>query len=189
MSAGVMERRRTGWDVLLGMVLVLAGLAVLGHAVLATAVSVFFLGWTAVFAGIVALVSALLRIRKGGFWIGALSGGLLLVLGLVMLRNPLVAAVTLTLVAGSLFLVGGVVRLVAAGGAPEHRWVLVLSGVVSVALGMLVLLNPLEASLMLLGVLLGVEAISDGVALMVLGRLRAPRSDVRAGAAVAGAPA
>lgn len=172
MASYVVERRRTGWDVVLGLVLVVAGVVVLGHAVLATAVSVLFLGWTALFAGAVALVSALFRIRKGGFWVGALSGALLLVLGLVILRNPLVAAVTLTLVAGSLFLVGGVVRLVAAGGSPEYRWPLILSGVVSVGMGAFVLLNPVESSLLLLGVLMGVEAISDGIAMMLLGRPR-----------------
>ncbi|MBC7291907.1 MAG: DUF308 domain-containing protein [Actinotalea sp.] len=172
MTAVVVERRRTGWDVVLGLVLVIGGVAVLGHVALATAVSVLFLGWTAVIAGITALVSAVVRIRQGGFWVGALTGALLLVLGVVMLRNPLVAAVSLTLVAGSLFLVGGVVRLVAAAGSREYRWALVLSGLVSVGLGLLVLLNPVEASLTLLGILLGIEAISDGVAMMLLGRPR-----------------
>lgn len=175
MSGLVVERRRTGWDVVLGALVTIAGIVVLSHAVVATAVSVFLLGWMALFGGLVALVSAFFRLRQGGFWVSALSGALLAVLGLVILRNPLVAVVSLTLVAGSLFLVGGVVRLVAAAGADEQRIALVLSGVVSTALGMLVLLNLAEASLTLLGVLVGVEALTDGVAMMIMGRPRVRR--------------
>jgi short repeat uncharacterized protein DUF308 len=105
MSEVVVERRRTGWDIVFGVLLVVAGLIILGDVVVATIVSVLFLGWLALFSGIIALVAALFRIGKGGFWSTALSGGLLAVLGLMFLRHTGVAALTLTLLAGSLFLV------------------------------------------------------------------------------------
>ena len=167
-----MERSRSGWDIVWGVLLIVAGIAILAHAVAATVVSVYFLGWLALISGIVALVAGLFRIGKGGFWPAIISGALLLVLGIVMLRNPLVAAATLTLLAGTLFLMGGVIRLVAAFQIDQNRGIMVFSGLVSVALGLIVLLNAEQSTLLLLGTLLGVQALMDGITLLVLGRWR-----------------
>jgi uncharacterized membrane protein HdeD (DUF308 family) len=171
MTESLLERSRSGWDIALGALLVLGGLVILGHAVLATAVSVLFLGWTLLLFGVVGLLGSLFRIGKGGFWASALTGGLLAVLGLVFLRNPGAAAVTLTLVAGSMFLVGGITRLAASATQPEFRVALVVSGVVSTALGLIVLFHLFTASFLLLGVLLGVETLMDGIAIMLMGRV------------------
>jgi membrane protein HdeD len=167
-----LERSRSGWDVVFGILLVVAGVVVLGNAVVATALSVFFFGWLAVISGVVGLVAGLFRIGKGGFWPAVISGALLLVLGIVILRNPLVSVVTLTLLAGTLFLMGGVIRLVAAFQTDQNRWIMVFSGLVSLALGLLVVFNLFEASLQLLGILIGVQAVVDGLTLLVLGRWR-----------------
>ena len=170
MSESFLERRRTGWDVALGALLAVVGLVLLGHAAFATAVSVLFLGWMLFGGGIVTLIASLFRIGKEGFWSTALSGGLLAVLGLVILRNPEATAVTLTLIAGALFLVSGIVRLVVGVETPEHRVPLIFAGVISTALGLLVLFNLFEASFVLLGVLLGVQALVDGITMMLIGR-------------------
>src|SRR5450759_2193156 len=71
---------------------------------LMTVVSVRFLGWAALIVGIAELLSALFRLRAGHFWSTALGGALLAVLGVLILRNTLAAALTLTLAAGALFL-------------------------------------------------------------------------------------
>ena len=167
-----MERSRSGWDIVLGILLVIAGVVILGYAVVATTFSVFFIGWMAVIGGIVALVAGLFRIGKGGFWPAVISGALLLVLGIVILRNPAESAVTLTLIAGTLFFMGGVIRLVAAFQIDQNRGLMIFSGIVSLGLGLIVLFNLAEASYLLLGVLLGVQAIVDGITLLVLGRWR-----------------
>lgn len=181
MGATIVERRRTGLDAVLGLALVVSGLFVLGNVVLATAVSVLLLGWTALLSGLVLAVGALLRIRSGGFWSAALGGAVLAVLGLFILRNPLVGAVSLTLVAGSLFLAGGLTRIVAAVQMPGARLVLVVSGLVSVGLGLFVLLNLVTATFSLLGVLLGVQTVLEGLTLLVAGRPRiVPAAERRA---------
>ena len=172
MSDYRLQRKRTFWDLVLGVLLVIAGLFILGHAVLATVVSVLFLGWLALSAGVIALVAAVFRIGRDGFWPLVVSGGLLAVLGLVVLRNPDVTAVTLTLVAGALFLTGGLSRLVGAFQNDQYRWVLLVSGAVSVLLGLSVLFNVFEATFTLLGVLLGVQTLLDGFTLLLIGRVR-----------------
>lgn len=172
MTQVTLVRRRSGWDIFFGIVLVVLGFVVLGDVVVATAVSVFFLGWTALISGIVLLVASLFRIKSGGFWSALLGGALLAVLGVVILRNPGVAVVTLTLLAGSLFLVGGVVRIFGAFQYPHGRWILILSGIISVGLGLIVLFNLWEASFVLLGILLGVQTVIEGITLAVVGRVR-----------------
>ena len=102
-------------------------------------------------------MATLFRIGKEGFWTGAVGGGLMTVLGLVFLRHTSAAAVTLTLVAGSLFLVSGLARLVLAVHVPEARVPLILTGAVATLLGLVVLFNLFTASLTLLGLLLGFD--------------------------------
>lgn len=166
------ERSRSGWDIAWGLLLVVAGIVVLAHAVVATVVSVLFLGWLAVIGGVVGLVAGLFRIGKGGFWPAIISGSLLLVLGVVVLRNPGASAVTLTLLAGTLFLMGGVIRIIAGFQIDQNRGIMIFSGIVSLVLGAIVVFNLFEASFVLLGVLLGVQAITDGITMLVLGRWR-----------------
>jgi uncharacterized membrane protein HdeD (DUF308 family) len=164
------QLRRTGWDVVLGALLAIAGLVVIGHAAIATTVSVLFIGWMLIIAGVLGLVAALFRIGKGGFWSAALGGGLLTALGLVIVNNKEATALTLTLIAGTLFLVSGVVRLMAAAQEPEYRVPLILAGVASTVLGLIVLFNLFDASFVLVGVLIGVQLIVDGMTVMLIGR-------------------
>lgn len=172
MSTVEYEQRRTGWDIAFGALLLVGGFVILGNAVVATAVSVYFIGWMALISGVVLLIGSLFRIRSGGFWSAALGGALLLVLGLFVVRNPLAGAASLTLLAGSLFLAGGLVRIVVAFQQDEARWLLILSGAISLALGLYVLFNLGAATLALLGVLLGVQTVVEGLTLMIVGRLR-----------------
>lgn len=172
MSEVLVERTRTGWDVAIGAVLLLLGVVLLGHAVLATTVSVLFIGWLLVAAGVLGLVAALFRIGRPGFWSAALGGGVLTVLGIVVLNNTQATAITLTLLAGTMFLVSGAMRVAESFQEPDYRWALLLGGIVSLVLGLLVLFNLFEASLVLLGVLLAVQLLVDGVMLMVIGRWR-----------------
>jgi uncharacterized membrane protein HdeD (DUF308 family) len=58
-------------------------------------------------------------------------------------------------------------------GAP--RAAMVLSGVVGIVLGLMVLFNLFEATLTLLGILLGVQALTDGIMLLLFGRLQVGR--------------
>jgi uncharacterized membrane protein HdeD (DUF308 family) len=164
--------KRTGWDVALGVVLVVAGALVLGDVVIASVVSVLFLGWTLLLSGVVMVVLALFRIGKGDFWIGMLSGAISLVVGLVFVRNPGVTLLALSLAAGALLIAGGITRAILALQEPKHRTALLVSGVVSVVLGLMILNRWPESALWLLGTLLGIQLVVDGLILTVLGRPR-----------------
>ena len=171
-STPALAVRRTGWDVLLGLLLIVVGVVVLGDVVLASVQSVLFVGWTMLLGGAAAVVMALLRIGRGGFWIGLVSGALSFVTGLVFVRNPGVTLLALLLVTGALLLLGGLIRIVVSFSEPEHRLVLLISGVVGVVLGVMLLNRWPESALWLLGTLLGIQLLVDGLLLLLFGRLR-----------------
>jgi uncharacterized membrane protein HdeD (DUF308 family) len=163
---------RTWWDVVLGGILVGTGVVVLGDVVVATAVSVLFLGWTLVIGGVIAIVMSLFLIRRGGFWVGMLGGVLALVAGVVFVRRPGAALLALSLAIGAVMLVIGITRLVAAVQHREARLALVLSGILSIVLGLLILNRWPNSALWLVGTLLGIQLIVDGMVLILVGRLR-----------------
>ena len=169
-------RRRTGWDVVLGILLVIGSFVVLGDVVLATVVSLFLIGWTAIGGGVVLSVAAFARIGRGGFWPTLVGGLALLAVGALFLANPKVGAMSLTLFVGAMFFAAGTTRLALVFSSRGHRWLWALSGIASIAIGIWVLVNPAVATLTLLGTLLGIEMLVEGVTLLVAGRLH-----VRAG--------
>jgi membrane protein HdeD len=183
-----LERRRTGGDVAVGVLLVIAGVVLLGNVVFATVASVLLIGWTALISGLVLVVGSLLRIRSGGSWAVALGGVVLAVLGLFILRNTAIGALTLTLLAGCVFLSTGLVRIVGGVVVPEARVVLVVSGAISVVLGLWILLDLTTATLTLLGTLLAIQTLLEGITLVAVGRVRPAPAGAAPPAGTTGVP-
>jgi uncharacterized membrane protein HdeD (DUF308 family) len=166
------ERRRTGWDIVFGVLSIIAGIFALGHVALASAISVLFLGWTILLGGVALAISALVGWKDPGRRWDLAFGGLLFLLGLGFVRNPGVGLLTLTLLAGSLLLVGGLVRIVAAFQPGAPRALLLLSGGVTLLLGFMVLNQWPVSALWFLGTVLGIELILDGITTTISGRPR-----------------
>ena len=93
-------------------------------------------------------------------------------MGLFILRNPVVGALALTLAAGMAFFAAGLTRMVWAFRESEGKVVLFISGLVSLGLGFYVLFNLGTATLMLLGTLLAVQTLLEGLTLIAVGRVR-----------------
>ena len=168
----VLERQRSGWDLLFGGLSVVAGAIVLSHVALASVISVLFTGWMLLVGGVVLAVGALVNwsdhARRWNLAYGALIG----VLGYSFVANPGIGLLTLTLLAGSLLLVGGMLRVVLAFQPGMPRAVLLLSGGVTLILSFLILTGFPASALWFLGTVLGVELIIDGVTTILLGRIR-----------------
>lgn len=168
----VLERRRTGWDVVLGALSIVAGIIALGHTVFASVVSVLFLGWTLLAGGVFVLVSGIVGWREPGHRSDVVVGVLLGVLGFGLVRFPGAGLLVLTLLAGSLLVVGGAARLGAAFQPGAHRGVLVLNGGITLLLGVMVLFRWPVSALWFLGTVLGVQLVLDGITTALVGRLR-----------------
>jgi uncharacterized membrane protein HdeD (DUF308 family) len=164
--AGLEEVRSSwGWFLALGILLIILGVACIVYDVTATLTTVLVFGWLLLISGVFALVHAFTIGSWGGFFLFLLSALLRGVTGYLLVRYPVSGAEGLTLVLGSFFIVGGLFRAIGSGMAkfPSWGWT-VFSGVVSVALGIMVLWQWPSTGLWFIGLAVGVDLVVDGVA-------------------------
>jgi uncharacterized membrane protein HdeD (DUF308 family) len=155
-----------------GIVLVILGmLAVMAPAIASVAATVFF-GWILLLSGIVGLVSTLRARAAPGFAWSLLSALVGIVAGLLLLGWPLPGTLSLTAVLIAFLLVEGGVSIMY---ALEHRsalsgrwgWMLA-SGILDVFLGLLLLVGLPGTALWALGLLVGINMLFGGWALILM---------------------
>jgi uncharacterized membrane protein HdeD (DUF308 family) len=163
-SIGIEEvRKHTTWFLVVGIVLVILGMVAIGSAVAMTIVSVLFLGWLLIIGGVFEVVHGFSHRPWSGFFINLLGGVLYAVAGLVMVANPALAAVTLTLVIAVMLIVAGLFRLLIAFSTPlHHRGWLVLNGAISILLGVMIWRAWPVSGLWVIGMFIGIDMIVDG---------------------------
>lgn len=160
-----------GWFVLLGIGFLLLGLVALSNVLMATAASVLAVGVVMAVAGLAEIVHAFTVTSWRGFLFWLLSGLLYTIAGFVAFTNPFLAAMVLTMIFAVSLLVSGVSRIV--GGfriRPEAGWAwIVASGVLTALVGLLLLIGWPLNTLWLLGLVLGIDLIFQGVASIAFG--------------------
>jgi uncharacterized membrane protein HdeD (DUF308 family) len=159
-----------GWFVALGIALiVLGGVCIVGDMT-ATLVSVLAFGWLLIMGAVLALIQAFQVRTWSGFFLFFLSALLRGFAGYLLVRYPLEGEYGLTLLLASFFIVGGVFRAVGASALqfPQWGWA-VVSGIVSVALGVLLLTHLPISSLWFIGMVIGIDLIFDGGWFIALG--------------------
>lgn len=168
LTAGIDEIRSSwGWFLALGIALIILGVACIVFDVSATFASVLVFGWILLISGVFALVHAFRTGTWSGFFQYLLSALLRGFTGYLLVRYPLVGAETLTLVLASFFIVGGLFRAIGSAMAKFPRWGWVaFSGVVAVALGIMLLMQMPTSSVWFIGFAIGVDLIFDGTAMI-----------------------
>lgn len=166
--AGVDEIRRSwGWFLALGILFMVFGVICIAGDVTATFATVLFFGWLLLFSGIGALIHAFGTRTWSGFFLYLLSALLRGFTGYLLIRYPGAGAASLTLVLASFFVVGGLFRAIAAGMAQLPRWGwAVFSGIVSLALGIMLLVQLPISSVWFIGFAIGVDLVVDGASLV-----------------------
>lgn len=164
-------RAKWGWIVALGVVYVVAGLVALGSVVFATVVTVFVVGIMMVIAGVAEVINAFQIKTWGKFLLWLLLGVLYVVAGFVTFENPLLAAALLTLLLGLSLVISGIMRIVLAFSMKEGTpwgWV-VLSGLITLLLGLIILAHWPVSGLYILGLFLGIDLIIAGTSWIGVG--------------------
>jgi uncharacterized membrane protein HdeD (DUF308 family) len=158
------------WFVVLGILLILTGMAAVAYACFATYTTVFLFGCLLIGGGVVELVNAFVAASWQGFFLSLLGAILHLVIGGLMIERPERAAEVLTFMLAVAFMVGGMVRVL--GALRVHfagwGWVL-LNGVVTFALGVAIWRNWPEASYWIIGMFVGIDLIFNGWSWVTLG--------------------
>jgi uncharacterized membrane protein HdeD (DUF308 family) len=162
-----------------GGVLVLLGLAAIAIPFIAGNVSIFFLGWIFLIAGIIGLLSTMRGRNAPGFGWSLFSALVALVAAAVLLLNPLQSLASLphnlTTLAHVLiffFIFDGclmIVFAIAHRNEQSARWELLLvNGVVDFALAGFLLTGLPDATLWALALLLGLDLAFGGLSLIAI---------------------
>lgn len=153
-----------------GLAMVVLGIAALAFPMISTLVATVMVGWILLFSGSITLFGSF-SIHGSGPFFGALLLSLLaLAAGVFLLTNPVAGAVSLTLIAAGLFILQGAFEIsFAIEMRPHPGWVsMLISGYISVVVAVLIIAAWPDISLVLLGILFGVNFASTGAAYMIL---------------------
>jgi uncharacterized membrane protein HdeD (DUF308 family) len=160
------------WFLVEGVVLlVLGGLAIALPPFATLAATVIF-GWLFLFSGIVGLISTFYMRSAPGFWWSLISAALGVLVGGMLLAQPVTGALSLTLVLIAFFVIEGVVTIMF---ALDHKrelsgkwgW-MVASGVVDLILAAMVLAGLPGSALWAIGLLVGINMLFGGTALVAM---------------------
>jgi uncharacterized membrane protein HdeD (DUF308 family) len=162
-------RKNWGWFVALGIVQVVVGILAVSFAFSATLASVMTIGILLLVSAGVQSAAAIWARDWSGFFLLLLLSVLYGIAGFLTLVHPLAAAESVTLLLAAIFLIAGTYRIVAAIVQRFESWGWVLlNGVITVLLGFLILQQWPGSSLWVLGTLVGVDLIVNGVTLCAL---------------------
>src|SRR5262245_20413478 len=169
-----------------GIVLLILGtLALLAPVIASVAATVFF-GWLLLLSGIVGLVTTFRARHAPGFWWSLLSAVIGVAAGVLLLCWPLLGTLSLTAVLIAFLGAEGIVSIMY---ALEHRnalsgrwgWMLA-SGIIDVALGVLLFIGLPGTALWALGLLLGINLLFGGWALIFMALHARPPTSAAAAA-------
>lgn len=157
------------WLLVLGLALGLLGAIAVTNVFTTTLASVLIFGWLMIVGGILHLITAL-RVRS---WNPGLYHVVLAILyafaGLVTLTRPVESAASLTMVISLFLMASGVARVIHALWMRNigRGWI-VANGIISFALGLMILGQWPSSGLWVIGFYVGISMIIDGIALASL---------------------
>jgi uncharacterized membrane protein HdeD (DUF308 family) len=155
---------------LLGAVLLVGGVFVLWNVVAASLVTALFFAAAIAVGGIFQIVHAFSARGWGSLAISLVIGLVFVAAGILLAADPLATSLGLTLAIATLFLVSGGLRLwLASRHWQEQGWLLLVSGLVGIVLGVVLLAGFPWSGLVVPGLMLGVDLIVHGAWWLTLG--------------------
>jgi uncharacterized membrane protein HdeD (DUF308 family) len=160
-------RQHSLWYIIQGAIMTLAGILAIVHPAMSSVALVIFLGWLLIISGIVQAISLIDATAVPHFWLQLVSVALFMIIGALFLRNPAESVLTLTLLVIVFLMVEGFSKIIFSltiRPFPNWGWIM-LSGIIGVLLAFILWSRMPVTAAWLLGVLLGISLISEGVAL------------------------
>ncbi|MEY8883067.1 HdeD family acid-resistance protein [Donghicola sp. XS_ASV15] len=127
-------------------------------------------GWLFTFIGTIQIIAAAQSVHRpvvrGTLGLGVVS----LLLGVVLIAAPAAGVQTLTLLVALIFMLSGALKFALGRylSRPAGNHILLMSGLVSVSLGSLIALTLPQSATVTLGLMLGAELLSHGIAALVI---------------------
>ena len=157
-------REHANWFIALGVVFIIGGVFAIAMPLYSSIAVTLVVGWTLIIVGIVQLIQSWSIRTWGGFIWQLVIGLIILAGGISMIVDPIVAAVTLTLLVGIIFIAKGIVQLVLGFRfRPNANWGwIVAAGALAVILGLMILAQWPLTGVWVLGTLAGISLIFSG---------------------------
>jgi uncharacterized membrane protein HdeD (DUF308 family) len=164
--------RRNWWALLLrGLAAIVFGVLTWLQPAASAAALVLVFGIYVLVDGVLAIISSFQSRQESRHWWVVLIWGLIsAVVGLLMLFQPAVTALVMTIYIGVWALMTGVMEIVAAMRLRKEiqgEWLLILGGLISVLFGIFVLMQPAAGMMAMLWVL-ATYAVVFGVLMVIL---------------------
>ncbi|MDF0598265.1 HdeD family acid-resistance protein [Psychromarinibacter halotolerans] len=165
-------RAHKGWFTFLGAALLIAGVVALLFPLVASIAAKVMVGWIMLVAGGINLWAAFQTRSWGSTIWNALIAVLSLAVGVYLAFFPMTGLVALTLLLGLTFAAQGVFEvLIGLQNRQTRGWgFLVLSGALSLVLGILLMFGLPSTAEWALGLMLGIHFVSSGISLLMLSR-------------------
>jgi uncharacterized membrane protein HdeD (DUF308 family) len=154
-----------GWFLAFGIALVALGIVAIAHAAASTIVSVIFLGTILAITGVVFIFDSFRSSfgKWNEFFMRLGMGILYLLAGIILLKGPVVGSITLTLILAIMYIALGFIRTIysATHAGPGRGWSLA-SGLITLLLGILILLEWPASGLFIIGLFIGIDLVFTG---------------------------
>lgn len=169
-------RHNWGWFLALGAVLILFGCIAIVSSAVMTLAFVILVGFLLLISGVMLIIHAFMHGHEGSFVLPLLGGIVDIILGFMFIMHPGASALGLTLMLAAFFMVVGVFRLATALSwhVPHRGWEL-LSGGVTLLLGILLWRQWPVSGLWFIGFCVGLDFLFRGWSFVMLSlALRGP---------------
>lgn len=163
--------KKSFWFVVLGVIVLIAGMIAAANLFLATFISILFVGAMMIAGGILEIIHSFGVKTWGGFILWFLTGVLYAVAGVLTFSNPLLATAVITLLIALSLIAAGIVRIWL--GITQRRssgwgW-MVAAGILTLIVGVMILMRWPVNSLWVLGIFLAVDLMFQGLSYITYG--------------------
>jgi uncharacterized membrane protein HdeD (DUF308 family) len=154
----------------LGIALVVFGTGALVAAPFVSLAATVVFGFLLIAGGVIQLISSFWAGKWSGFLLHVLIGVLYLITGYLIVDEPVVSLLNLTLILTMFLLISGLFRIFAALLIRFHDWGWVLvNGMITLLLGTMIYKHWPSSSLWVIGAFVGIDMIFNGWAWIMLG--------------------
>ena len=161
--------RRFGW---LGWALIVTGVFCILFPLVASITAKVLIGWGLLIGGALTLWHAFQSREWGSAILSAIWGIVYLAIGVYLAFFPLTGLIGLTVLLGLVFIAQGVIEgVVALRHRGDRGWIwLTLSAVASAVLGILLIAGLPGTAIWGIGLMLGINLVSSGIAMLAVSR-------------------
>jgi len=154
-----------------GVLSLIGGVVALLNPLAATLTAELLAGYLFIAIGVLMLLSIFADDSWGSRLLSLILGFAILGIGINLVNKPFEGVLQLTVVVALLMIFIGVLRIVFAFRMPTAglKITLILAGVVSLGLGAMILTSFPFSAVLVLGILLAIELISNGISMIALG--------------------